>query len=82
MAVLNATFRMTCNLLMMVNDARGNHMEKEHSRASHDCLVCSYEYLLLFAHTVAVSVFIICRGMYACTEMLLKCVWYLSWDLN
>ena len=27
-AVLNATFCMTCNLLMLVEDARGDHMEE------------------------------------------------------
>ena len=32
-AVLNAAFCMTCSLLMLVEDARGDHMEKEYSRA-------------------------------------------------
>ena len=32
-AVLNATFCMTCNLLMMAEDARGDHMEEAYSRA-------------------------------------------------
>ena len=32
-AVLNAAFCMTCNLLMMVDDARGDHMEEAYSRA-------------------------------------------------
>ena len=32
-AVLNAAFGMTCSLLMLVKDARGNHMEETHSRA-------------------------------------------------
>ena len=31
-AVLNAAFCMTCNLLMLVEDARGDHMEEEYSR--------------------------------------------------
>ena len=31
--VLNAVFCMTCSLLMLVQDARGDHMEKSHSRA-------------------------------------------------
>ena len=26
--VLNAAFRMTCSLLMLVEDAKGDHMEK------------------------------------------------------
>ena len=32
-AVLNAAFCMTFNLLMPVGDARGNHMEEVYSRA-------------------------------------------------
>ena len=32
-AVLNAAFYMTCSLLMLVEDARGNHMEEAYSRA-------------------------------------------------
>ena len=32
-AVLNAAFRMTCRLLMLVEDARGDHMEEAYSRA-------------------------------------------------
>ena len=32
-AVLNVAFCMTCSLLMMVEDARGDHMEGEYSRA-------------------------------------------------
>ena len=32
-AVLNAAFCMTCSLLMLVEDARGNHMEEAYSRA-------------------------------------------------
>ena len=31
-AVLNAAFCMTCSLLMLVKDARGNHIEEAHSR--------------------------------------------------
>ena len=33
-AVLNAAFCMTCSLLMLVEDARGHHMEGAYSRAS------------------------------------------------
>ena len=33
MAVLNAAFCMTCSLLMLVKDARGDHMEEAYSRA-------------------------------------------------
>ena len=32
-AVLNAAFCMNCNLVMLVEDARGDHMEEEYSRA-------------------------------------------------
>ena len=33
-AVLNAALCMTCSLLMLVKDARGDHMEEAYSRAS------------------------------------------------
>ena len=32
-AVLNAAFCMTCSLLMLVEDARGDHVEEAYSRA-------------------------------------------------
>ena len=32
-AVLNAEFCMTCSLLMLFEDARGDHMEEAYSRA-------------------------------------------------
>ena len=32
-AVLNAALCMTCRLLMLVDDARGDHMEEAYSRA-------------------------------------------------
>ena len=32
-AVFNAKFFMTCSLLMLVEDARGDHMEEAYSRA-------------------------------------------------
>ena len=35
MAVLNAAFYMTCSLLMLVEDARGDHMEEALFRAGH-----------------------------------------------
>ena len=65
LAVFNAAFCMTCNLLMLVEDARGILQSR-----SHDCLVDSHECLLLFPHPVAVSDFIICRCLCECTEML------------
>ena len=33
-AVLNTAFCMTCSLLMLADDARGDHMEEAYSRAS------------------------------------------------
>ena len=33
MAVLNAAFCRTCSLLMLVEDARGDHMEEAYTRA-------------------------------------------------
>ena len=43
-AVLNDAFCMTCSLLMLVEDARGDHMEEAYSRAGigigcHECLL-------------------------------------------
>ena len=45
MAVLNAAFRMTCSLLMLVENARGDHMEEAYSIAG---LITTHECLLLF----------------------------------
>ena len=52
-AVLNAAFCMTCSLLMLVEDAIGDHTEEPVSRAglqsrSHNCFLGSHECLLLF----------------------------------
>ena len=33
-AVLNAAFSITCSLLMLVEDARGDHMEETYSRVA------------------------------------------------
>ena len=44
---------------------------------SHDCLVGNHACLILFPHAVAVSDFIIYRGLYACTEMWM-CLLYAS----
>ena len=33
LAVLNAAFCMTCSVLMLVEDARGDHLEEAYSRA-------------------------------------------------
>ena len=75
-AVLNAAFCMTCSLLMLVENARGDHIEEAYSRGgilqswSHDCFKNSMSVSFCFPHTVAVSVFIIYRGLCTCTEML------------
>ena len=45
---------------------------------SHNCFIGSHECLLLFTHPVTVSLFMICRGLCACTEMLWMCVLYVS----
>ena len=65
-AVFKAAFCMTCSLLMFLEDARGNHMEEAYSRA---CLVAiSVSFCL--PHQFALSAFIICSGLCACTDML------------
>ena len=61
MAVLNFAFCMTCSLLMLVEDARGNHMEQTYSRAGRMIalyVAMSVSFCLL--HHVAVSAFIMC----------------------
>ena len=63
-AVLNAAFCMTCSLLMLVEDARGDHMEEAYSRA--DLITALYvakSVSFCLPHPVAVSAFIICRGV-------------------
>ena len=78
-AVLNAAFCMTCSLLMLVEDAIGDPTEEAYSRASLITAVLvamSVSFCLL--HPVAVSDFMICRGLCACTEMLWMCVLYVS----
>ena len=48
-AVLNAAFCMTCSLLMLVEDAIGDHTEEEYSRAGLiTAFIGSHECLLLF----------------------------------
>ena len=78
-AVVNAAFCMTCSLLMLVEDARGNHMEEAYSRAG---LMATYKVAIsvffCLPHHVAVSAFMICIGLCACTEMLWMCVLYVS----
>ena len=72
--VLNAAFCMDCSLLMLVENARGDHMEEAYSRAG----LMTMSVSLCLPHPVAVSAFIICSSLCACTEMLLMCVLYVS----
>ena len=70
MAVPNAAFCMTCRLLMLVEDARGDHIEEAYSRAGLMTMlyvVMSVSFWL--PHPLAASAFIICSGLCACTEM-------------
>ena len=70
-AVLNAAFCMTCSLLMLVEDARGYHMEEAYSRAGvMTALQVTMSVSFGLLHPVGVRAFIIYRGMCACTEML------------
>ena len=62
-AALNAVFCMTCSLLMLVEDERGDHM---HEAYTITCLMTAF----CLPHPVAVSVFIIYRGLCACTELM------------
>ena len=78
-AVLNAAFCMACSLFMLVEDARGDHMEDTYSRDSLiNALYVAMGASFCLPHPVAVSVFMICRGLCACAEMLLMCVLYVS----
>ena len=62
---------MTCNLLMLVKDARGDHMEEAYSRVSlMTALYVAMSLSFCLPHPIAVNVFIICCGLCACTEML------------
>ena len=61
---------MTCSLLMMVEDARGDHKEEAYSRAGlMTALWVAMSVYLCLPHPVAVSAFIICSVLCACTEM-------------
>ena len=45
---------------------------------SHNCLVLAMSVSFCLPHPVAVSAFMICRGLCACTEMLWMCLLYVS----
>ena len=53
--ILNPAFCITCSLLMLVEDARSDHMEEAYSRAG---LITALKICL--PHHVAVSAFMIC----------------------
>ena len=68
MGVLNAAF---CRLLMLVEDTRGDHMEEAYSIAGlMTAFLAAMSVFFSLHHPVAVSAFIICSGLCACTEML------------
>ena len=70
-AVINAAFCMTCSWLMLVEDARGDHMEGSYSRAGlMTALLVAMSVSFCLTHPVAMSAFISCSGLCACTEML------------
>ena len=69
--VLSAAFCMTCCLLMLIEDARGDHMEEAYSRAGlMTALYVAMSVSFCLPHLVAVSAFIICGVSCACTERL------------
>ena len=69
-AVLNAAFCMTFSMLM-VEDARDNHMEEAYARAGlKTAFQVAMSVFFCLPHPVAVSVFIICRGVCSCTGVL------------
>ena len=62
---LNAAFCMTCRLLMLVEDARGDHMEEEYSRACPmPALYVAMSVSFCLPHPVAVSTFIIRSALF------------------
>ena len=70
-AVLNAAFCMTCRLLVLVEDARGDHMEEVYFTAGLlTALQVAMSVSFCLPHPISVSASIICSGLYACTEML------------
>ena len=75
--VVNDAFCMTCSLLMLVEDARCDNMEEAYSRAGLITpLYIAMSVSLCLPHPVAVCVFIICRSLCVCAEMLWMGVLY------
>ena len=74
-AVFNAAFCMACSLLILVEDARGDHVEEAYSRA---CLMTAMSVSFCrLPHPVAVSVFLL--FVEACVRVLrcCECVCYM-----
>ena len=70
-AVLNDAFSMTCSLLMLVKDARGDNMEESCCRAVFmTTLYVTISVSFCLPHPAAVNPCIICRGVCECTDML------------
>ena len=62
-----------------VGDAIGDHTEEAYSIAGLiTALYVAMRVSFCLPHSVAVSAFMICRGLCACTEMLWMCVLYVS----
>ena len=64
-AVLNAEFCMTCSLLMLVEDDKGDHMEEAYSRAGlMTSLYVAMSVSLCLPRPGDVSAYIIYSGLY------------------
>ena len=62
-AVLNVAFCMTCSLLMLVEDAKGDHMEETYSRAGlMTALYVARNVSSCLPHAIAVSDFLLFVG--------------------
>ena len=71
MAVLNTAICMTYSLLILVEEARGNHMKEAYSRAGlMTAIYVAVSVSFCLPHPVVVSDLTICSGLCACTEML------------
>ena len=69
-AVFNAAFCMTYSLLMLAEDAIGDHTEEAYSRVGLiTALWVAISVSFCLPHPVAVSAFMICGRLCVCTEM-------------
>ena len=70
-AILTAAFCMTCSLLMLVEDVRGEHVKEAYYIAGlMAVLLVAMSVSFCLTAPVAVSIFIICSGLCACIEKL------------